>query len=104
MPISWHRVRVVQDFTRDSIAHDGRNEQTLESGGLTAEVRYDIGNFQLVSLTGLERLTTFSRGDIDAGYGAAFLPSSGPGVIPFPSETASGIPLLNQFSQEVRFC
>jgi iron complex outermembrane receptor protein len=93
---------LVQDFTRDSIAHDGRNEQTMRSGGLAAEVRYDIGNFQLVSLTGLERLTTFSRGDIDGGYGAAFLPSSGPGVIPFPSETASGIPLLRQFSQEVR--
>ena len=93
---------LVEDFARDSIAHDGRNEQTMRSGGLSAEVRYDIGNFQLVSLTGLERLTTFSRGDIDGGYGAAFLPSSGPGVIPFPSETASGIPLLNQFSQEVR--
>ena len=93
---------LVQDFTRDSIAHDGLNEQTMRSGGLSAEVRYDIGNFQLVSLTGLERLTTFSRGDIDGGFGAAFLPSSGPGVIPFPSETASGIPLLNQFSQEVR--
>ena len=93
---------LVEDFTRDSIAHDGRNEQTLRSGGLTAEVRYDIGNFQLVSLTGLERLTTFSRGDIDGGYGAAFIPSSGPGVIPFPSETASGIPLLHQFSQEIR--
>ena len=91
-----------QDFARDSIAHDGQNEQTLRAGGITAEVRYDIGNSQLVMLTGLERLTTFSRGDIDGGYGAAFLPSSGPGVIPFPSETASGIPLLSQFSQEVR--
>ena len=93
---------LVGDFARDSVSHDGRNEQTMRSGGLAAEVRYDIGNFQLVSLTGLERLTTFSRGDIDGGYGAAFLPSSGPGVIPFPSETASGIPLLSQFSQEVR--
>lgn len=93
---------LVEDFARDNVSHDGRNEQTLRSGGLTAEVRYNIGNFQLISLTGLERLTTFSRGDIDGGYGAAFLPSSGPGVIPFPSETASGIPLLNQFSQEVR--
>ena len=93
---------LVEDFARDSVSHDGHNEQTMRSGGLTAEVRYDIGNFQLVSLTGLERLTTFSRGDIDGGYGAAFIPSSGPGVIPFPSETASGIPLLSQFSQEVR--
>ena len=94
---------LVQDFARDRIAHDGRNEQTLRTQGLTAEVRYDIGNFQLISLTGLERLTNFSRGDIDGGYGAVFSPPSGPGEIPFPSETASGIPTLRQFSQEVRF-
>ena len=93
---------LVPDFTRDSIAHDGRNEQTLSTRGLAAEIRYDIGDFQLVSLTGLERLTTFSRGDIDGGYGAVFLPEGGPGEIPFPSETASGIPALRQFSQEVR--
>ena len=93
---------LVQDFARDRIAHDGRNEQTLRTHGLAVEVRYDIGNFQLVSLTGLERLTNFSRGDIDGGYGAVFSQLSGPGEIPFPSETASGIPTLRQFSQEVR--
>ena len=93
---------LVQDFARDRIAHDGRNEQTLRTQGMSAEIRYDIGDFQLVSLTGLEQLTHFARGDIDGGYGAAFLPVSGPGVIPFPSETASGIPSLQQFSQEVR--
>ena len=93
---------LVPDFKRDSIAHDGRNEQTLSTRGAAAEIRYDIGDFQLVSLTGLERLTTFSRGDIDGGYGAVFTPQSGPGEIPFPSETASGIPALRQFSQELR--
>ena len=50
---------LVQDFVRDRIAHDGCNEQTLRTHGLAVEVRYDIGNFQLVSLTGLERLTNF---------------------------------------------
>ena len=93
---------LIENFARDRIAHDGRNEQTLSTQGLTAEVRYDIADFQLVSLTGFERLTNFARGDIDGGYGAAFLPVSGPGEIPFPSETASGIPKLRQFSQEVR--
>ena len=93
---------LVADFARGAIAHDAQNEQTLRSGGLALEVRYDIGDFQLVSLTGFERLTTYSRGDIDGGYGAVFTETSGPGVIPFPSETASGIPLLHQLSQEVR--
>ena len=101
--IAHERGGLVSDFTRDSVAQDGENEQKLFSGGLALQVSYDIGNHQLVSLTGLERLTLFTRGDIDGGYGAAFLPTSGPGIIPFPSETASGIPLLNQFSQEVRF-
>ena len=93
---------LIDGFTRDRIAHDGHNEQTLRTQGLAAEVRYDIGNFQLVSLTGLERLTSFARGDIDGGYGAVFSPPSGPGEIPFPSETASGIPAHRQFSQEIR--
>ena len=93
---------LIQDFARDRIAHDGHNEQTLSTRGLAAEVRYDIGDFQLISLTGAEQLTNFSRGDIDGGYGAVFSPPSGPGEIPFPSETASGIPALRQFSQEVR--
>ena len=93
---------LISNFTRDRIAHDGRNEQTLRTRGLAVEVRYDIGDFQLVSLTGAEQLTNFSRGDIDGGYGAVFSPPSGPGEIPFPSETASGIPALHQFSQEIR--
>ena len=93
---------LIEDFEREKVEHDGENEQSLFSGGLAFQVSYDIGNHRLVSLTGLERLTNFSRGDIDGGYGAAFLPESGPGTIPFPSETAAGIPLLNQFSQEVR--
>ncbi|MDE0012545.1 MAG: TonB-dependent receptor [Candidatus Poribacteria bacterium] len=100
--LSRGETALIQDFARDRIAHDGRNEQTLRTQGLVAEVRYDIGNFQLVSLTGLERLTNFSRGDIDGGYGAVFSPLSGPGEIPFPSETASGIPALRQLSQEIR--
>ena len=100
--LSKGKTGLIQDFARDRIAHDGRNEQTLRTQGLVAEVRYDIGDFQLISLTGLERLTNFARGDIDGGYGAVFSPPSGPGEIPFPSETASGIPALRQFSQEIR--
>ena len=93
---------IVPDFDRGTVTQDGRNEQMLTSGGLAAKLRFDVWHLRLVSLTGLERLTTFARGDIDGGYGAVFLPSSGPGDIPFPSETASGIPLLRQFTQEIR--
>ena len=48
-------------------------------------------------------MDAYSRGDIDGGFGCGFcgLPN-GPGFIPFPSETADGIPTLDQFTQEVR--
>jgi len=48
-------------------------------------------------------MDAYSRGDIDGGYGCGFcgLPN-GPGFIPFPSETADGIPTLDQFTQEIR--
>ena len=36
------------------------------------------------------------------GFGAAFLPVSGPGVIPFASESASGMPKHRQLTQELR--
>jgi iron complex outermembrane receptor protein len=44
----------------------------------------------------------FSRGDIDGGFGASFAPPFGPGFIPFSSETADGIPDLDQFTEEIR--
>jgi iron complex outermembrane receptor protein len=96
---------LVDDFDRTTISQDAQNEQTLQSIGMSLQVSYDMGYYELISLTSIERLTTFSRGDIDGGYGAAFIPDqpSGPGNIPFPSETAAGIPKLNQFSQELRF-
>ena len=93
---------LTEGFSRDRIAIDGRNTRELNAHGMTVEVRYRTGTHELVSLTGMERLESFSRGDIDGGYGAAFSPPSGPGVIPFPSETAGGIPFLRQVSQEIR--
>ena len=47
-------------------------------------------------------LESLNRGDIDGGYGAVFLPDSGPGLIPFASESADGIPDHKQISQELR--
>ena len=93
---------LVKGFSRDRIAIDGRNSQELNAHGMTVEVRYQAGVHELVSLTGMERLESFSRGDIDGGFGAVFSPPSGPGEIPFPSETAGGIPFLRQISQEIR--
>ena len=47
-------------------------------------------------------MNSFSRGDVDGGYGASFAPPSGPGLILFPSETADSIHGHEQITQEFR--
>ena len=45
----------------------------------------------------------FSRGDVDGGFGAAFTGTAGPGVIPFPAQTADAIPNLDQALSSIAF-
>ncbi|HWR96161.1 MAG TPA: TonB-dependent receptor [Arenimonas sp.] len=92
----------VSGFDRDKIAIDGLNEQELTQFGANARLRWDFDSVSLYSITGYESVDTFSRGDIDGGYGASFLPDSGPGFIPFASESADGIPDHSQWTQEFR--
>jgi iron complex outermembrane receptor protein len=96
----------VPGFERDKIAQDAqpRDTQKVESSGVNLKVNYDFGEGgpTLTSITAFEHLHTYSRGDIDGGFGASFAPPFGPGFIPFPSESADGIPMLGQFSEEVR--
>ncbi|MGO3126439.1 MAG: TonB-dependent receptor [Luteimonas sp.] len=94
--------RFVPGFDRDSVALDGVNFSDLETWGGSARLRWDFGRYSLYSITGYETLESLNRGDIDGGYGAAFLPDSGPGFIPFASESADGIPDHKQITQEVR--
>ena len=65
----------------------------------------------LTSITAYESVENSSRGDIDGGFGADFLPVMGPCppqpapggyCIPFPSDTQDGIDDLDQFTQELR--
>jgi iron complex outermembrane receptor protein len=93
---------VVDGFRQDRVFHDGQNDQTIsaEGGAFTLNYKFDFAT--LTAITGYESLDMYSRGDIDGGYGAVFAPPSGPGVIPFPSESADGIPDLDQFTQEIR--
>jgi iron complex outermembrane receptor protein len=94
----------VAGFERDKIAQDAqpRAVQKIESSGAILNLKYDFGGPQLTSITAYERVDAYSRGDIDGGFGAVFAPPSGPGLIPFPSESADGIPFHGQFSEEVR--
>ena len=94
---------LVDGFDEDKVSLDGVNHSELDSFGANARLSWELGNgYRLYSITGYENVETFSRGDIDGGFGAVFLPVSGPGLIPFASETADGIPSHSQFTQEFR--
>jgi iron complex outermembrane receptor protein len=94
----------VPGFDRDRVALDGRNFSELDSRGGSARLRWDLGDHNLYSITGYETVETINRGDIDGGYGAVFLPPelTGPGIIPFASESADGLPDHRQITQEFR--
>jgi len=92
----------VDGFDPDKVAIDGQNFQNLDQLGGSARLTWDLGKVTLFSITGYESVDTLSRGDIDGGFGAAFLPSSGPGFIPFTAESADGLPSHRQFTQEFR--
>jgi iron complex outermembrane receptor protein len=107
---------LVNDFERDVVYQDAasRNDQTIDMKGSSLKLEYDFGNYTLTSVTGYESAEMFSVGDIDGGYGAAFLVPEGstpeeteaimgPGFIPFPSETGARMPDHSQITQEVRF-
>jgi iron complex outermembrane receptor protein len=89
-------------FDERRISIDGKNEQDLSQFGASARLRWDWGPMSLTSITGYEKARVFSRGDIDGGFGASFAPPSGPGFIPFPSESADGLPQHRQVTQEFR--
>lgn len=92
---------LVPDFQRDKISLDGQNFQHVSEHGGDMKLSWDFNNMQLVSITAYESVKTLSHGDIDGGYGASFAPPYGPGFIPFPSETADGLPFHRQITEEV---
>jgi iron complex outermembrane receptor protein len=93
---------LVAGFDERQISTDGKNEQDLTTTGGSVRLRWGLGPVALYSITGYEHVKAYSRGDIDGGFGAVFAPPSGPGLIPFPSETADGMPKHQQWSQEFR--
>ena len=93
---------LVDGFEPDKFSTDGRNEQRIQSYGGSARLRWVFDDYALNSITGYETVHTYSRGDIDGGYGASFAPPSGPGFIPFPSETAGALRGHRQITQEFR--
>ena len=93
---------LVPGFDERKISTDGKNESKLQNYGANLRLRWNLGDLALHSITGYEQVHVFSRGDIDGGFGNQFAPPSGPGFIPFSSESADGIPKHQQWTQEFR--
>lgn len=93
------------NFDRDTVIYDdgGGNPQEADGWGGSAKIDWDLGGVTVTSITAYENASSLSRGDIDGGAGAVFLPGgSVPGFIPFPADTQDSIDDLDQFTQELR--
>ncbi|KQU74616.1 MULTISPECIES: TonB-dependent receptor [unclassified Rhizobacter] len=95
---------LVDGFDEKSVTIDGKNEQTLSNFGTSLRLRWNLGEVALNSISGFEHLYTYSRGDVDGGFGAPYAPggANGPGFIPFSSETSDALNGHRQYSQEFR--
>ncbi|MBR7793295.1 TonB-dependent receptor [Undibacterium sp. FT147W] len=91
---------LVPGFDYGTYPTDGLNTQTLTSSGASLRLRWDLPGMSVHSITAYDKAKFYSRADVDGGYGAGA--TSGPGFIPFASETADGLPNLKQVTQEVR--
>lgn len=103
---------VGSNFDRDTVFFDG-GDQGLEQEAFGVTLRIEKSVTDTVDLTyvfGRETAEVTSRGDIDGGFGAAFLddgddttgPEFGPGFIPFPSESGGAVDDLTQVTHEFR--
>ncbi|CAN5447893.1 TonB-dependent receptor [soil metagenome] len=87
------------NFDRDKVFYNGggNNPQKYDGNGESIKVDYDLGDVTLTSISAYETTNGYSRGDIDGGVAG-----TGPGFIPFDSDTKDGIDDLDQYTQEVR--
>ena len=94
--------RLVPGFDPEQVSIDALNQQDLDTDGVSLRMSWNLGAATLFSISSLNHGELRSRGDIDGGFGAAFLPSGGgPGLIPFPAESGDAAE-VRQASQELR--
>ncbi|WP_128892156.1 TonB-dependent receptor [Erythrobacter sp. HKB08] len=91
------------NYDRDTVFYDAGadNQAKYKAQIATGKIDYDADVATITSITSWASSEGSSRGDIDGGFGASFLPIMGPGFIPFPSDTQDSIE-LDQFTQEIR--
>ena len=86
------------NYDRDTVFFDagGGNPSEYEQFGATLNLNYEFDGATLTSITSYWESDGLSRGDVDGGNLI-----TGPGFIPFPSDTQDSLD-LQQFTQEVR--
>ena len=89
---------LVSDFDRETVFYDGGggNNADYQQFGATLRLGYELDGATVTSITGYYESDGSSRGDVDGGNLV-----TGPGFIPFPSDTQDSID-LRQFTQEFR--
>ncbi len=94
--------RLVPGFDPEKVAIDALNQQELDTDGATLRMSWNLGEATLYSISSWNQGDLASRGDIDGGFGAVFLPTGGgPGLIPFPAESGDAAK-VKQYTQELR--
>lgn len=86
------------NFDRDTVSYDagGGNQANYQQFGASLNMDYEFDGATLTSITGYYESEGSSRGDVDGGNLV-----TGPGFIPFPSDTQDSLD-LRQFTQELR--
>jgi len=88
------------NFDRDAVYFDSayNNPQNYDGWGTSATLNWYLdGGMTLTSISGYESANGRSLGDIDGGNMV-----TGPGFIPFPSQTQDSLDFLDQYTQEFR--
>ena len=93
---------LVPGFDPSQVSFDARNNQRIQVYGGNIHLQWDFDGFRLSSITGVETVRFFGRQDVDGGYGSLSHQPTGPGRIPFPSESGAAIPQHDQETQEFR--
>jgi iron complex outermembrane recepter protein len=94
--------QLVPNFDYERGNYDAPATSFVDTVGFSARLSWQLGDYRLSSISAIETLEMFARGDVDGGFGASFAPPFGPGFIPFPAESGDGISDHRQLTQELR--
>ena len=94
---------IVDGFDRFTATNDAVQLLDVSNVGASLKAEWGLGNGTVTSVSAIESVRIEARGDVDGGFGAAFLGNSQPGFIPFPAESQDNINDHSQLTQELRY-